>query len=275
MAITDYTRLEYIQSSGTQYIKTNVLFNCSTDELEYEFEWVSVSGNAYDKVFGAIDGSGYSVLHQWDYNDNKNTQSIAFGYNKPGYKYNLGNYALNTDYTVIMNKSGVTLNGTAIDFGQTANVSLTKPYFLFCLNNNGSIIQYSRIKLKKFIHKRNGTIIHNFIPVARKSDNVAGLYDEIDNVFYLNSGTSTFTQGPKLQYYLTITVNPTNTASIIGGGYVGSSASIMMYPIRGYTIDGWYKNGSLLSSNNPYTLTVTGDTTIVAKTKTAGWCSIL
>lgn len=76
-------------------------------------------------------------------------------------------------------------------------------------------------------------------------------------------------------YLLTIISDPDDTSTIVGDGYVGESASIMMYPKLGYTIDGWYKNESLLSSNNPYTLTVTGDTTIVAKTKTAGRCSIL
>lgn len=76
-------------------------------------------------------------------------------------------------------------------------------------------------------------------------------------------------------YLLTIVSNPENTATIVGDGYAGGDTDIMMYPIRGYTIDGWYKNGSLLSSNNPYTLTVTENTTIVAKTKTAGQCSIM
>lgn len=76
-------------------------------------------------------------------------------------------------------------------------------------------------------------------------------------------------------YLLTIVSDPENTATIVGDGYVGGDTDIMMYPTLGRTIDGWYKNGVLLSSNNPYTINIESDTTITAKTKIGGQCIII
>ena len=38
-------------------------------------------------------------------------------------------------------------------------------------------------------------VIKNFVPCYRKSDNVAGLYDLVNNVFYTNQGTGNFIVG--------------------------------------------------------------------------------
>lgn len=43
----------------------------------------------------------------------------------------------------------------------------------------------------------NGTLIRNFIPAKRNSDNVLGLYDIVNSKFYTNAGTGTFIAGPE------------------------------------------------------------------------------
>lgn len=44
----------------------------------------------------------------------------------------------------------------------------------------------------------DGTLVRDFIPVYRKSDNKPGLYDLVNGVFYSNEATSgsDFTAGP-------------------------------------------------------------------------------
>lgn len=39
------------------------------------------------------------------------------------------------------------------------------------------------------------TLVRNFIPCIRKSDNEPGLYDTINNIFYTNQGTGKFSYG--------------------------------------------------------------------------------
>jgi hypothetical protein len=46
--------------------------------------------------------------------------------------------------------------------------------------------------------KSSGVLVRNFIPCYRKSDNVIGMYDVINDAFYTNSGTGTFIKGPNI-----------------------------------------------------------------------------
>ena len=63
-------------------------------------------------------------------------------------------------------------------------------------------------------------------------------------------------------YNVTVTVDNPATGSVTGGGVYedGSSVTITAYPANGYRFDHW----STGSTDNPYTLTVTSDTTIIA-----------
>lgn len=42
----------------------------------------------------------------------------------------------------------------------------------------------------------SNTLVRDFIPVQRKSDNVLGMYDKVNDVFYTNAGTGNFIAGP-------------------------------------------------------------------------------
>lgn len=44
----------------------------------------------------------------------------------------------------------------------------------------------------------NGTLLRNFIPAKRNSDNILGMYDLVNNVFYTNTGTGVFTIGSEI-----------------------------------------------------------------------------
>lgn len=66
---------------------------------------------------------------------------------------------------------------------------------LCCNNNNGNRTSPFSGKIKE-VKITNGTnVIRNFIPCYRKSDNEVGLYDLVNDVFYTNQGTGSFTYG--------------------------------------------------------------------------------
>ena len=46
----------------------------------------------------------------------------------------------------------------------------------------------------------SNVLVRDFIPCYRKSDNVAWLYDLVNNIFYTNSGTWTFTVWPNVSW---------------------------------------------------------------------------
>ena len=43
-----------------------------------------------------------------------------------------------------------------------------------------------------------GGLIQYFIPCYRRSDNVIGFYDLVNDVFYTNAGSGTFSKGPNV-----------------------------------------------------------------------------
>lgn len=53
----------------------------------------------------------------------------------------------------------------------------------------------SKIKLYAFTIADNDTLVRNFIPAKRNSDNAIGMYDTVTGTFYTNSGTGDFVAG--------------------------------------------------------------------------------
>ena len=68
--------------------------------------------------------------------------------------------------------------------------------FLFTCNSGG--IADNRMMIGKIYACKiwdNEVLIRDLIPCYRISDNVIGLYDIVNDVFYTNSGTGTFSKG--------------------------------------------------------------------------------
>ena len=91
----------------------------------------------------------------------------------------------------------------------------------------------------------------------------------LDNAKYLNNasfkGGSSAQEPVGEKVTILVSCNPTE-GSVSGGGrkVVGTSVTVVATPAEGYNFDGWYENGSLVSSNASYTFTAS-----VARTLTA------
>ena len=90
----------------------------------------------------------------------------------------------------------------------TNSFNLNMNFWLFRRNANSEDLKYySYNKLYYFRMYQNGTLVRDFIPCYRNSDNEAGLYDLINNIFYTNQGTGKFIKGPSI-------INTNNTKTI-------------------------------------------------------------
>ena len=94
---------------------------------------------------------------------------------------------------ILYDGNEVSLTGTLSDLATQNPRSIT----LFGRNNGNSTDLKSSFKLYncKITNKDTNTLERNFIPCYRNSDNVVGLYDLVNNVFYTNQGTGSFTYG--------------------------------------------------------------------------------
>ena len=193
MTIT-YNLLEYIETTGTQYINTEFNPNPSTTKVEVLFQ-VTNNSVSTQGVFGSRGLTN---------NADKTSVNIFFNVSSNKFRVDwLGNtstsvsVSLNTDINMICENNVVTINGT--NYSSTVSKStsyLSYPIYIGNFNNAGTPYtngSYSRFKIFKIYD--NGTLVRDYLPVERISDGVLGLYDQVENKFYINAGSGTFTKG--------------------------------------------------------------------------------
>ena len=177
-----YTRLEYIQSSGTQYIDTNISPDTNTFyKLEVEF---------------ASRGTGYRF-----FGTGNNGVMAGFGASTNAFYINGGDTAVVDDISslfnqkMIINYAGTNVNVNGTDYTcEQAMATSTNMY----INARADSLD-TRVGAGKWYRVQIGrgtTLQGDFIPAKRNSDNVLGMYDLVSGQFFTNQGTGTFTAGP-------------------------------------------------------------------------------
>jgi len=191
----EYQEVEYLESHGTQYINTGYSFQSDIQEITLSFSGVlGASTNV------AISGSQTSSARNsifW-YNSNTNL-GLGLGDNSAG--TSAGTLlSLQKNIVVANITSGnysVVINGTTPTTSTyTGSVVTGKSYYLFGSNYNDTLEGGGSYKIYEVQLKDNSVLVRNFIPCYRKSDNEPGMYDLVNNQFYTNQGTGTFTVGP-------------------------------------------------------------------------------
>ena len=184
-----YTELEYIESTGVQFFNTGIKANSNVDvEIDY-FDFVSIGSE--NVLFGANNGSwaaqlglnnstlNGTVYAYYNYDGRTNTEI------KSACKYRLAAGVLYADDVKIY-------EGSYSAFSYGYNI------FLLAQNWAGTTKNYSKLKLKSFKMWESKVLIRDFIPAKRNSDDVVGLYDLVNDVFYTNAGSGTFAAGAEV-----------------------------------------------------------------------------
>lgn len=189
-----YTQVEYIQSTGTQYIDTDVV--CDNSSL-YEVEFSCVPNGDSIALMGCQVTSSIRTMIVWFYNgyiyfssgsDYSASSDCKIAYTS-GTKYT-GKFTINASAKTI----NATVNGTVLPtytYAGTLDTSNT----VYLLNNNGQsgqnfIGQLDYIKIKK-----DGELTRDYIPVTANDGAIVGMYDFVTKVCYISSGSGTFIAG--------------------------------------------------------------------------------
>ena len=176
-----YTRLTYIESTGTQYIDTGFKPNNNTRVVLSAYNASTSSGWTY----GAWDSSS----------SNQFAFSCLSTYS---FRYGSGGVQLTTlpvgDFEVDQNKNAYNLNGTSGTItAQTFSCSHTM--YLFAINANGAVSSGKFTgRIKKCQIYDNGILVRDFVP-CKNNVGVVGLYDIVNKTFYQNSGSGSFLTG--------------------------------------------------------------------------------
>lgn len=181
-----YTKLEYIESSGTQYINTGVSnFPAQNTRVILDVDWLSGLGS----YFGCS-----TSAYRW-YVDASQPTKIYSGYLDKGKSADIATVI--GRYTVDKNGIYTNVNGVKI---QHVSAGATISASIYLLAHNGSsgvssIADAARI-YSCTISLKSG-LIRKFVPCKNSSGEV-GLYDEVNDVFYGNAGTGVFIAGPEV-----------------------------------------------------------------------------
>lgn len=174
-----YTKLEYIESTGTQYISTGITPTENT-KVVIEFNSSTSSG----VVFGQ--DSGYKVnafmfaMTVVVFDSTKKDISIS----------------ANTKHTVQVAPKAFKVDNGSSQYIYANKVNAAYPMFLFGNNRKGKFSEGVAMKLYSFKVYENDVLIADYIPC--KQGNAVGLYDDVAGAMNLPLGTGDFTAGPSI-----------------------------------------------------------------------------
>lgn len=189
-----YQEVEYIQSTGTQYIDTGIMPSSSTN-ITMDYEYISGQSGKYIPLACERTTVGSSMFGVWI---NDRTKEIAINYGTIDTGAISGTSGAGR-HIYSNNGNKWYLDGNLIKTISTSSFSSTGSFFIFALNAGTDIqTRDCTAKLYSFTAYQNSNLIRKLVPCYRKSDNAIGLYDLVNNVFYTNAGTGVFLMGAEV-----------------------------------------------------------------------------
>ena len=190
-----YQPVEYIASSGTQYIDLDYICKTNNLNIELDMAWTGTNKGAFETFAGFMYSTSQVTprigLHKY-------SSKLMFGANatqssgtEPAVNERFlykGDFASGAQ-KLYKNGSQLTTTSTTYDFSTN-----TCPLYLFaryCPNS----MNYATMKLYSCIIKEGTTTVRNLVPCYSQVTSEIGLYDLITKTFYTNSGTGNFTKG--------------------------------------------------------------------------------
>ena len=196
-----FTQVEYLESSGTQYIDTGIV-------LKSEATITTVGQNAQSSVgtgpysfWGFMGDStmprwGWSIYqNKWLTDLNATSQNPALiNTNKHIFKNTC--YYNNNDllYDSLLDGNSIFASAQSVQSPPTYT-SNTLSAYLFARNNNGTASNFLNCRIFSYEIVQDGIKVLSLIPCRRNADNVLGMYDTVSGNFLTNAGTGTFTAG--------------------------------------------------------------------------------
>lgn len=183
-----YTQLEYIESTGTQWIDTGVVPNQTTrvvidikisESQSGQGHICSVAENVfYTLIFNPIDSEWYQTRYG-------NGEVLRF----PS--------SLNVRDRIQIDKNGrtTTIGDTTLTENEYS-FQCSESLPLLCRKLNGVVDMLLSAELYSAQIYNYGKIVRNYFPA--KSSSAVGLYDTVTSEFYKSSGSGEFIAGPEI-----------------------------------------------------------------------------
>ncbi|MBO4582813.1 MAG: hypothetical protein J5714_02020 [Alphaproteobacteria bacterium] len=196
-----YTQLEYIESTGTQYINTGIKYRTSEHVryiADFKMKDYTVSG-LWGGMGGRRTGTIWLYSNQFRISMGGTVSSssqirIPFDTNRHVVTFDAGLTPSDANISLLFDEGVYEAPYTYMedDIGRDKNIMLFTGY----------TADYSPAKMKvyKFQIYLDNVLVFNGVPA--KSGNSVGMYDTVSDTFKLNIGTGEFTAGPAINVYI-------------------------------------------------------------------------
>lgn len=199
-----YKEVEYLESTGKQYINTNVKV---TPDYTVEVTFVMTQRNAtWDTLFGTRSNNTARFTARW-----ANSATGKLGVHRSKIKtasyesYDDANatktMVTDTWHTIKLAKREYTFDGQLRKTfsATTGTTAFSYPIYLFALCNSGSPADYGYFRIKKArIWNDKDELIRDYIPCV-DLDGVGGMYDVVNDTFTKSGSSTNFNVGPLIE----------------------------------------------------------------------------
>ena len=229
VTLPKYTQfVEYIESSGTQWINTGFSPTNKNVRIEVTYRFVSLpTGTNRKYIFGESYNDG-KIRLQYAVGSAGHC-GIGFGNTFKG-DATFDSYDTNTTHTIVCNGGVFSLDGVTSDDWDLSAAPLdttdtNHPIYLFGHNvNNGNPSSYlSSIRLYSCKVWDQGELVRDFMPVSLTNGTVVCLYDAVGEIFYYNAGSGNFTAGKDVTAYRNAAYIESDKTALINTGYAPTS----------------------------------------------------
>lgn len=223
-----YCEVEYIESTGTQYIDTG--FKMSNDNMTFDGNIMWTDKNATANFF-----FGYRLANSPVVTGDMRTFFVYGASVSPigklaiRYGVNADNstqaISLNTKYNISWDGSNLKINGTIYDtLSQAYTPASYKSMFLFwcnCENTYSADVGKFVGRIYNWKIKQDGVLVRDFIPVLDWNMTPC-MYDKVTDQLFYNQGSGTFQYGREIHQVEYI---ETDGTSYINTGYIPSGST--------------------------------------------------
>ncbi len=188
-------RLEYIESTGEQWIDTGIVADYTTTaNVRFQFTEIFNDNAILSMDSGVSNNKSFIIEYYY-----KSTAPFGLCISLDGYAAAYQTQKTCTTgvwYDVFASVAKCTVNGTDM-----VKVITPSPFageytlVMFAFGRNGVAARKGKSRVSFCILHKNGSLVRSFIPVLTWND-IACMYDEVTSEFFYNQGSGAFLAGP-------------------------------------------------------------------------------
>lgn len=189
-----YTKLDYIESSGTQYINTGY---APRQFFKAEVDFALATNGYVDDSLLSLTNNNNTAFRSEIYVSSTNK---VVSWNSSSGNIGTLSKVLSVGERTQITFTQTSSSQTIADNSETKTKSVTTANNSYCylLSYYGNGRYYGKYRIYGCKIYNGDTLVRDFIPAKRNYDGTLGLFDLLSFKFYTNVGTGTFTYGQEL-----------------------------------------------------------------------------